>query len=67
MLKKTTRAALCLATLWAVTPALAAPNGMPQGKRDRMSMKDTRHAIAMQRKENREANRNVDSLIKNRR
>lgn len=66
MLKKTTSAALCLATLCAVTPALAAPSAMPQGKRDQMSMKDTRHAIAMQRKENREANKNIDSLIKNR-
>jgi hypothetical protein len=66
MFKKTTSAALCLAGLWAITPALAAPNEMPQGKRDQMSMRDTKHAMAMQRKENKEANKNVDSLIKNR-
>lgn len=60
------RAALCLAGPWAITPALAAPNAMPQGQRDQMSMTDTKHAMAMQRTENRAANKNVDSLIKNR-
>jgi hypothetical protein len=39
---------------------------MPHGKRDEMSMKDTKHQVAMQRKENKEANKNVDSLITNR-
>ena len=64
--KTTARAALCLACLWSVTPALAAPKEMPQGKRDEMSMKDTKHEVVMQRKENKEANKNVDSLIMNR-
>jgi hypothetical protein len=31
-----------------------------------MSMKDTKHEVVMQRKENKEANKNVDSLITNR-
>ncbi|MEE7505543.1 hypothetical protein ACLBXO_21825 [Methylobacterium sp. C33D] len=66
MFKTTARAALCLACLWSVTPALAAPKEMPQGKRDEMSMKDTKREMAMQRKENKEANKNVDSLITNR-
>lgn len=66
MVKKTARAALCLACLWSVTPALAAPKEMPQGKRDEMSMKDTKREVTMQRKENKEANKNVDSLITNR-
>nr|WP_042674333.1 hypothetical protein [Methylobacterium sp. B34] len=66
MFKITARAALCLACLWSVTPALAAPKEMPQGKRDEMSMKDTKHEVVMQRKENKEANKNVDSLITNR-
>ena len=66
MFKTTARAALCLACLWSVTPALAAPKEMPQGKRDEMSMKDTKHQVVMQRKENKEANKNVDSLITNR-
>ena len=66
MFKTTARAALCLACLWSVTPALAAPKEMPQGKRDEMSMKDTKREMAMQQKENKEANKNVDSLITNR-
>ncbi|APT32201.1 MULTISPECIES: hypothetical protein [unclassified Methylobacterium] len=66
MFKTTARAALCLACVWSITPALAAPKEMPQGKRDEMSMKDTKHEVAMQRKENKEANKNVDSLITNR-
>lgn len=66
MFKTTARAALCLVCLWSVTPALAAPKEMPQGKRDEMSMKDTKHEVVMQRKENKEANKNVDSLITNR-
>ncbi|XYD10829.1 hypothetical protein R1A27_10485 [Methylobacterium sp. NMS12] len=66
MFKTTARAALCLACLWSVTPALAAPKEMPQGKRDEMSMKDTKREVVMQRKENKEANKNVDSLITNR-
>ena len=43
MFKTTARAALCLACVWSITPALAAPKEMPQGKRDEMSMKDTKH------------------------
>jgi len=66
MLKKSAGAALCVACLYSVTPALAAPNEMPQGKRDAMSMKDTKRAVTMQRKENKEADKNVDSLITNR-
>ncbi|ACB25399.1 hypothetical protein [Methylobacterium radiotolerans] len=66
MFQTTARAALCLACLWSVTPALAAPKELPQGKRDEMSMKDTKHEVVMQRKENKEANKNVDSLITNR-
>ena len=66
MIKTTASAALCTAFLLATVPAMAAPNEMPQGKRDAMSMKDTKHNIAAQRKENKEADKNVDSLIKNR-
>lgn len=66
MLKKSAGAALCVACLWSITPALAAPKEMPQGKRDEMSMKDTKNSMTMQRKENKEANKNVDSLITNR-
>ncbi|MCJ2022196.1 MULTISPECIES: hypothetical protein [unclassified Methylobacterium] len=66
MIKTTVSAALCTAFLLATVPAMAAPNEMPQGKRDEMSMKDTKHTIAAQRKENKEADKNVDSLIKNR-
>ncbi len=44
---------------------MAAPKEMSQGKRDEMSMKDTKSQIAAQRKENKEADKNVDSLIKN--
>lgn len=66
MLKKTASAALCLACAWAITPAMAAQKEMPQGKRDQMSMKDTKHEITAQHKENKEANKNVDRLIKNR-
>ncbi len=66
MTKKTTGAALCAALLLATVPAMAAPKEMSQGKRDEMSMKDTKSQIAAQRKENKEADKNVDSLIKNR-
>jgi hypothetical protein len=66
MTKKTTGAALCAALLLAAVPAMAAPKKMPQGKRDEMSMKDTKNQITAQQKENREADKNVDSLIKNR-
>ncbi|GJD35344.1 hypothetical protein FMGBMHLM_2254 [Methylobacterium aerolatum] len=38
----------------------------PQGQRDEAAMKDTQHQIAAQQKENKEANKNVDSLITNR-
>lgn len=67
MLRKTTAAARCLASLWAVTPVLAAPGGMPQGQRDRMSLKATEHATAMRRKENGPARADVDRVIENRR
>ncbi|KST57741.1 hypothetical protein AO398_23825 [Methylobacterium sp. GXS13] len=66
MLKKTASASLCLACLWAITPAMAAPQDMPQGKRNEMSMKDTKHDVTSQQKENKEANKNVDKLINNR-
>lgn len=66
MAHKTTGTALCAAFLMAAVPAMAAPKEMPQGKRDEMSMKDTKHEITAQRKENKEANKNVDSLITNR-
>ncbi len=66
MAKKTTGAALCAAFFLAAMPAMAAPKEMPQGKRDEMSMKDTKHEITAQQKENKEANKNVDSLITNR-
>ncbi|WP_267426810.1 hypothetical protein [Methylobacterium sp. GC_Met_2] len=66
MIKTTVSAALCTAFLLATVPAMAAPNEMPQGKRDETSMKDTKQAITAQRKDNKEANKNVDSLIKNR-
>jgi len=66
MIRTTVSAALCTALLLATVPAMAAPSAMPQGKQDAMSMKDTRHAIAAQRNENKEADKNVDSLIKNR-
>ncbi|MCJ2069420.1 hypothetical protein MKK75_11560 [Methylobacterium sp. J-030] len=66
MIKTTVSAALCAAFVLATVPAMAAPNEMPQGKRDAMSMKDTKHTIAVRRKENTEADKNVDSLIKNR-
>jgi hypothetical protein len=66
MFKKTASAALCLVGLWSVTPALAAPKEMPQGQRDAMAQKDTKREMTMQRKENKEANKNVDSLITNR-
>lgn len=66
MTKKTTGAALCAAFLLASAPVMAAPKEMSQGKRDEMSMKDTKGQITAQRKENREADKNVDSMIKNR-
>lgn len=66
MTNKMTGAALCAAFFLAAVPAMAAPKEMPQGKRDEMSMKDTKSQIAAQQKENKEANKNVDSLIKNR-
>lgn len=66
MTKKLTGAVLCLACVWAITPALAAQNEMPQGKRDEMSQQVTKHEVTAQRKENSQANRNVDSLIQNR-
>jgi hypothetical protein len=65
MINKTMGAALCAAFLVAAVPAMAAPKEMSQGKRDEMSMKDTKSQIAAQQKENKEANKNVDSLIKN--
>lgn len=65
MTNKTMGAALCAAFLVAAVPAMAAPKEMSQGKRDEMSMKDTKSQIAAQQKENKEANKNVDSLIKN--
>ena len=68
MFKKSAGAALCVVCLWSITPALAAPKEkeMPQGKRDEMSMKDTKNSVTRQRKEDKEANKNVDSLITNR-
>ncbi|MCJ2011522.1 hypothetical protein [Methylobacterium sp. J-076] len=66
MNNKTTGAALCAAFLLAAAPAMAAPKEMSQGKRDEMSAKDTKSQITAQQKENKEANKNVDSLIKNR-
>jgi hypothetical protein len=66
MTKTVTRAALCGAFLLAAVPAMAAPKEMPQGKRDEMSMKDTKNQITTQQKENKQADKNVDSLIKNR-
>lgn len=66
MIKRMIGGALCAGVLVAAMPALAAPKEMPQGKRDEMSMKDTKNAIDAQQKENKEANKNVDSLIKNR-
>ncbi|MDP4022837.1 hypothetical protein Q8W71_09405 [Methylobacterium sp. NEAU 140] len=73
MLNKVAFAAMCTACVMAVIPAQAAPKEqaaqkeMPQGQRDEMSMKDTRHQVTAQEKENKEADKNVDSLIKNRR
>jgi hypothetical protein len=66
MAKKTIGAALCATFLVAAMPAMAAPKEMSQGKRDEMSMKDTKNQVESQQKENKEANKNVDSLIKNR-
>ena len=66
MAKKTTTAALCAALILASVPAMAAPKEMPQGKRDEMSMKDNKSQINAQKKEDKEANKNVDSLINNR-
>ena len=66
MIKTMMGGALCAVVLVAAMPALAAPKDMPQGKRDEMSMKDTKNQISAQQKENKEANKNVDSLIKNR-
>lgn len=54
------------ACLLSVTPVFAAENTIPQGRRDEMSQKYTENQIKQQNKENREANRNVDSLITNR-
>ncbi len=39
---------------------------LPQGQRDEMSMKDTKNMVVTQQKENKEANKNVDSMITNR-
>ncbi|WP_244498872.1 hypothetical protein [Methylobacterium sp. GXS13] len=66
MTKNTMIAALCVAFTLASVPAIAAPQEMPQGKRDEMSMKDTKKQVNAQKKENKEANKNVDSLINNR-
>ncbi|SFH00617.1 hypothetical protein [Methylobacterium gossipiicola] len=66
MAKTLTGAVLCLSCVWMVAPALASPNTMPQGKRDEMAQRDTKHEVTAQQKENREANRNVDTLIQNR-
>ena len=66
MMKAMTGAALCAAFILAAMPAMAAPKKMSQGKRSEMSMKDTKGQIAAQKKENKEADKNVDSLIKNR-
>ena len=66
MIKTMMGGALCAVVLVAAMPALAAPKDMPQGKRDEMSMKDTKNQISAQQKENKEANKNVDGLIKNR-
>lgn len=66
MVKTTVGAALGAALLLATVPAKAAPQEMPQGKRDEMSMKDTKRHITSQKKENKEADKNVDSLITNR-
>ncbi|KMO13990.1 hypothetical protein [Methylobacterium indicum] len=66
MIKPLLSATLCAACLMSATPVFAAENTIPQGKRDEMSQKYTEHQIKQQNKENREANRNVDSLITNR-
>ena len=66
MIKPLISATLCAACLLSVTPVSAAENTIPQGKRDEMSQKYTEHQIKQQNRENREANRNVDSLITNR-
>ncbi|MCJ2088620.1 hypothetical protein MKK88_21945 [Methylobacterium sp. E-005] len=66
MIKTTVSAALCSVFLLATVPAMAAPKEMPQGKRDAMSMKDTKTQVTRQKKDNKEANKNVDSLITNR-
>lgn len=66
MIKQTTGAVLCAAVLLAAVPALAAPKEMPQGKRDEMAMKHTKGRITAHNKEGKEANKNVDSLIDNR-
>lgn len=63
---KTTVAGLCAAFLLTAGPAMAAQKEMPQGKRDQMSTKDAEHQVTAQRRENKEADKNVDSLIKNR-
>ncbi|KMO35216.1 hypothetical protein VQ03_22280 [Methylobacterium tarhaniae] len=66
MIKPLMSAAVCAACLLSVTPVFAAENTIPQGRRDEMSQKYTENQIKQQNKENREANRNVDSLITNR-
>ena len=48
MTEKLTGVALGAAILLAAVPALAAPRKMPQGKRDQMSMKDTKNQIVAQ-------------------
>lgn len=66
MVKKSVSAALCAAFLLSTVPAMAASNEMPQGKRDEMSMKDTKHQYSAHQKENKQADKNVDKLIDNR-
>lgn len=66
MSKTAMSAALCAAFLLTAVPAMAAPKEMPQGKRDEMSMKDAKNQITAQRRENKEANKNVDTMIRNR-
>jgi hypothetical protein len=56
----------CVMTLLALAPAQAKSEKMPEGERDKKAMEQTMRQEQMQKKENREADSNVDGLIKNR-
>ena len=70
MIHKLVLASICTACILSATPGEAAQrkaDQMPEGKRDTAAMDYTKHQVTMQKKENKEANSNVDRLIDNRR